>query len=103
MTKKKFHAEAKAFVRKVIRTRKYLIKKGANHVASAPGIVDKLDRQLNFFPYNQNETMARFIQNYRQDISDIIPGGKCKAGFTDQFSELVSESNNILQTNGPLC
>lgn len=105
MTKQKFHVEAKAFVRKVIRTRKHLIRKGANHVASAPRLVEKLERQLNYWPYSTNETMARFIQNYKQDIKNIIPGGKCKAGvsFSKQLLELVNKSNHILHTHAALC
>jgi len=105
MSEKQFHDEAKAFVRKVIRTRKHLINKGFNHVVNAPVIVDKLEKQLNYWPYCTNETMARFISNYKLEISAIIPGGKCRAGvvFSQQLVEFSIKSYKILYPNENIC
>lgn len=98
MSQSAFHIEAKAYIRKVLRTRKGIIKKGYSNIANAADVVNKLERQLNYWPYNTDETMARFITFYHNDIAYIIPGGCCRAGktFLAELAEINYRSLQIL-------
>ncbi|WP_289054200.1 hypothetical protein [Carboxylicivirga marina] len=87
-------------MRKVLRVRKRIIKDGHNHVPAASEIIARMENQLNYWPYNRPETMARFITLYHNELCTIIPGGNCKAGgkYFKELSELNTKSYQILHS-----
>lgn len=82
MSNPKFHAQAKHFVKKVIRVRKAIIRKGANRVTQASYIIERIEKQFKTWPYSTDFTMASFITRYHNELCTLIPGGECKAGAT---------------------
>ncbi|MGV8828221.1 MAG: hypothetical protein ACWA6U_07855 [Breznakibacter sp.] len=101
-----FHYEAKLFVRRAINMRKAMIKRGVSLASEAPAITRRLEQLLNYWPYNTNVTMARFIHNHRAEILYILPGVNCKAykSFIDRFNAIVQRSEQVLKLDyEPVC
>ena len=99
-----FHKAGRSYVKKLIRMRRLLIRKGVNKYRQAPEVIEKLDKLLDFWPYDTPRKMAHFVQNHSAEILYLIPGPNCRAhnSLAAEFKALLSQSQQLLH-HEPIC
>ncbi|TLX73724.1 hypothetical protein E9993_14800 [Labilibacter sediminis] len=92
------HKAGRSYVKKLIRMRRHLIKEGVNNYQHAHEVVERLDKLLNFWPYDTPRKMAYFVHNHSAEILYLIPGPNCRAhnSLTAEFNSLLSQSQQLL-------
>jgi hypothetical protein len=71
-----FHATASAFIKSLIRQRRYLIAAGHSYVE--PGFINKcleeVDKYMRAYTYDTDEKMSNFWVHHSDEIFALIPG-----------------------------
>ncbi len=93
-----YHIKAHRFINSVIRQRKLILKKGKSHKEASVmnGIIEELERYLNFYEYNSNEKMAKFFDRQSDNIYLLIPGVGKETKRHQDFYLLLTQTQNIL-------
>lgn len=95
-----FHKDAREFINKVIRSRRKLIDIGESKINKQWAIdrMDLIKRYLDYYGYKNDRSFAMFWSQHRNEIMELMPGGKSKlAGkFLFEFNQIDGLHSIIL-------
>ena len=100
MKQKQFHTRAKAFLKSIIRQRKYLIKHGLSTKNNQLMIdsIQHLTKYIEAYSFDSDVRMAKFWFSSIIKISGLLPGvnSNSSASQIKKFESLTSEARAIL-------